>query len=139
MTEAQGKGYDPETKTTGGVAYGMLDMKTGKKWPTAAAQIRQVTKQHGDVMMWLFDFVCTPNQIPLAQEYVQKAYSLIEEICPDLKSTRIVIGLCTKDEERPAKQVLMGVAARLDASSILSTLDFSTERLFLWVGGKLQQ
>ncbi len=139
MTDTQGKGYDPTTEQTGGVAYGMLDMRRGKLWPNADRQIRVITKQHGDVMMWMFDFLCTPNQMPRAQEYAQKAQSLIEEICPDLKPSRIVIGIATKDEERPAKQVMMGIAARLNSADIMSTIDFSTERTFLWVGGKLQQ
>lgn len=138
MTDTQGKGHDPTTNKTGGVAYGTINMKVGKKWPSAEAQIRQITAQHGDVMMWLFDFLCTPNQMDTAQEYAQKAYSLIEELCPDLKSTRIVIGIATKDEERPAKQVMMGIAAKLSAPDILSTIDFSTERTYLWVGGQLQ-
>lgn len=139
MTDTQGKGHDPTTGMTGGVAYGTLDMKRGKLWPVAEAQIRRITEQHGDVMMWMFDFLCTPNQMPRAQEYAQKAQTLIEELCPDLKSSRIVIGIATKDEERPAKKVMMGIAARLDSASIMSTIDFSNERTFLWVGGKLQQ
>ena len=134
-----GTARNPQTGETGNVAYGTLDMQHGSKWPEAEAQIRGITAQHGDVMMWLFDFVCTPNQIDTAQEYVQHAYTLIEELCPDLNPNRIVLGIATKDVERPAKRVMMGIAARLSPEAILSTIDFSTERTFLWVGGKLQQ
>lgn len=138
MTDTQGKAHDPTTNTTGGVAYGTIDMRSGKKWPAAEAQIREITKQHGDVMMWMFDFVCTPNQIPTAQEYAAQALNLIVELCPDLKITRIVIGVTIKDEWRPAKQIMMGIAAKLSAPDIMSTIDFSTERTYLWVGGQLQ-
>ena len=33
----------------------------------AKAEIERLTKKHGNVMMWFFDFVCTPNQIPTGQ------------------------------------------------------------------------
>lgn len=138
MTDTQGKAKDPATNQTGGVAYGVLDMKSNKKWPVAEAQIREITKQHGDVLMWFFDFVCTPKQIPTAQEYAAEALNLIVELCPEMKITRIVIGVTVKDKDRPAKKVMMGIAAKLTPPEILSRIDFSTERTYLWVGGQLQ-
>ena len=138
MTDTQGKGKDPATGETGGVAYGKLDMRNGKKWDVAEATIRQLAAKHGDVMMWFFDFVCTPNQMETAQGYTVDALNLIVELCPDIKLSRVVIGVCTKDEDRPAKQVMMGIAARLSAPDILSTIDFGSERIHLWVGGEYQ-
>lgn len=136
--DEQGTGIDPETNEKKGIAYGTINMTTGKKWGDAELQIRTITAQHGNVLMWFFDFVCTPNQMPTAQNYVTDAINLIVELCPDIRINRVVVGVCTKDADRPAKQVMMGIAAQMNQEEILRSIDLQSERIHLWVGGRLQ-
>lgn len=118
-------------------AYGSLYMDAGEKMDKAEIQIREVSAMKTPAM-WFFDIVCTPNQIPTGRKNALQVWDWIREACPDLKGSRIVVGLTTKDNDRPAQAILMAIQDKQPTSKILEELKLNDRRM-VWVNRNEQK
>lgn len=115
------------------VAYGSLYMDAGEKREKAEHQIRGISTKKP--FMWFFDIVCTPNQLPAANNMATDLTSLIKELNPKIKDVAIVVGVTTKDKVRPAQIIMRRIASRWQGDK-LEGLELKSGRRFLWVGGQ---
>lgn len=119
-----------------GAAYGSLYMDEGEKMDKAELQIKELSAEKP--VMWCFDIICTPNQIPAARENALKIWDMIHEACPDMKGSRIVVGVSTKEKNRPAQGILEAIGEKKPTEDILLGLQLD-DRTMLWVNRNEQK
>lgn len=123
----------PDKKNDTNVAYGTLYMDGGEKLDKAEEQITKISLKKP--FMWFFDIICTPNQIPTAKEHAVKLSYQIEDLNPDMKPVAIVVGVTTKDGERPAQTLLQRISQQYKGNK-LQGMKLDDGRHFIWVGGE---
>jgi len=121
-------------KASVGVAYGLLRMKTGEKIEVAEDQIQRLSKK--ELQAWFFDIICTPNQIPTAKVVAEDVLTLILKYCPDLKASRICVGVTTSNEQRPAHAFMRRATAKQRDEDLFIGYGLESGRRFLWIGGE---
>lgn len=118
-----------------GAAYGSLYMNQGEKIGKAKEQIIKVSEQQP--VVWFFDIVCTANQMPAAKEWATYLTGYIKGANEAMPEENIVIGVTTKDDDRPAWHMLGQLTAGLNGP-MTEVAELKTGRRYMYVGGKLK-
>lgn len=128
---------DRETKNDTSVGYGSMYMDSGEKYESAEHLVREVSEK-SKPFMFFFDIICTPNQVPAAQEMAVKISHLIEDTNPDMKMGACVVGITTKDKERTAQTLLQRIASQYKGDK-LQGLKLDDGRHFIYVDGEIRK
>lgn len=123
-------------KHEAGAAYGSLYMNQGEKLQKAKVQIIRVSEQKP--LVWFFDIVCTPNQMPNAQSEAAFITGYIKGINGDIAEDNIVVGVTTDGMDRPAwnmmQQLIKGRTGPTD-----NVLEVKTGKRYTYIGGRLRK
>lgn len=121
-----------ETKRDTAVAYGTVYMDAGEKLDAALEQVDTLSLKKP--FMFFFDIVCTPNQLDTAKENAVAISAEIRGMNNGIQEQAIVVGITTKDKERPAQTLLQRIASQYEGNK-LEGMKLDDGRHFIYVGG----